>query len=339
MLAAAGLTLLVAHGALAAATDPWITTKAKMSLLTADDVSGSTINVDTINGEVTLHGKVASQAEKAKAETLVKNIKGVTAVRNLLQVVPEARQERVTASDKEIQTNVQTKLDDHAALADVSVQSVNDGVVLLGGEVKTLGAHLRAIQVASRVPGVRRVSSEIKSPDELGDDEIYSDRAPAPADSQKGVTASATDMWTTSAVKMRLVADDRTPGLGINVDTDGDTVTLFGMVPSAAAKAAAEEDALKVSGVKKVQNDLQVVPEAKEASVKAKDADVQAQVESAISKRDDLRDADIDVEVSNGVARLTGTVQSQSQRLTAAVVARTAGGVRAVKDELRIEAN
>ena len=339
MLGAAGLTLFVAHAALAAASDPWITTKAKMTLLTTEDVSGTTINVDTVDGQVTLHGKVATQAEKTKAESLVGNIDGVVKVRNLLQVVPEQRQERVTASDKDIQADVQKALDAHPALDDVSVESVNSGVVLLGGSVKGLGAHLRAIQVASRTPGVRRVASEIKSPDKLGDDEIYSDRAPAPTDSGKGVVGTASDIWTTSAVKMRLVADDRTPGLDVNVDSNGDTVTLFGIVNTPTAKAAAEEDALKVSGVKRVVNDLQVVPASKEKVVKENDEAVEAHVEAAISKRDDLQDADIDVDVSNGVARLTGTVPSQSQRLTAAVVARTASGVRAVRDELRIEAN
>jgi osmotically-inducible protein OsmY len=285
---------------------------------------------------VTLHGKVASQAEKAKAESLVRDIDGVTGVRNLLQIVPESQQTRVTASDKEIKTNVEERLDAHAALQDVSVQSVNDGVVLLGGDVKGLGSHLWAIQVASRVPGVRRVASEIESPDQIGDDEIYSERALAPPAPGKGLAASASDLLTTSAVKMRLLADDRTPGLGINVDTNGDVVTLFGIVNSTGAKAAAQEDALKVTGVERVDNDLQVVPASKEAAVKAKDEDVEAHVEAAISKRDDLRDADIDVEVSNGVARLTGTVPSQTQRLTAAVAARTAAGVRAVRDDLQV---
>jgi hyperosmotically inducible periplasmic protein len=335
---AAGLTLLVAHGARAAASDPWITTKAKITLLTSEGVSGSRINVDTVNGEVTLHGKVASPAEKTKAEALVRQIDGVGGVRNLLQVVPEELQKRVTASDAEIKTHVEQTLARHPALTDVSVQSVNDGVVLLAGEVKTLSAHLEAIKITAQVPGVYRVASEIKSPNGLGDEEIYSERAPKPA-AAKGVTTTARDMWITSAVKMRLLADDRAPGLAVNVDTDGGRVTLFGRVGSEAARMAAAEDAHKASGVTQVINDLQVVPTAKEAQVKARDEDVEQHIKAALSRRDDLRDADIDVDVRDGIARLTGTVPSETQRLTAAVVARTTAGVRAVRDELRIEAN
>ena len=48
--------------------------------------------------------------------------------------------------------------------------------VLLSGDVATMSDHLRAIEDASRVPGVRRVASEIKSPNTLADQEIYSEQ-------------------------------------------------------------------------------------------------------------------------------------------------------------------
>ena len=60
----------------------------------------------------------------------------------------------------------------------IAVQSVNQGVVLLAGTAKTLSAHLRAVEVVARVPGVRRVASEIQSPDTLADAEIW--REPTP---------------------------------------------------------------------------------------------------------------------------------------------------------------
>ena len=47
---------------------------------------------------------------------------------------------------------------------------------------------------------------------------------------------------------------------------------------------------------------------------------------------------DDDVEVSNGVARLTGTVDSQTDRLSALTTARSVPGIRSAIDELRIDA-
>src|SRR6266849_1925539 len=93
-LGAMAAVLLTAHLAYAAAPkDTWITTKAKLALLTADDVSVTAVHVDTIKGHVTLHGKVKSEGEKARAEVAVKKVDGVKSVKNLLQVVPDAFKE------------------------------------------------------------------------------------------------------------------------------------------------------------------------------------------------------------------------------------------------------
>jgi osmotically-inducible protein OsmY len=334
----AGALMLAAAWTAGAATPPdaWITTKAKLALITSDDVSASNVNVDTTNGQVALHGKVASAAEKTEAERLVKNIEGVKGVRNMLQVVSEPRTDSVKVADADLKARVEKALAADARLkdSDIDVASVNDAVVLLKGEAKTIGDHLRAVETAARVPGVRRVASEIQSPDKLGDAEIYRER------DDKGVTAEAkegvSDAYITSATKLKLMADAKVPGLDVNVDTRGSEVTLFGMVPTAESKAKAEEIARGVAGVKSVKNELQVVPEKRHDAVQAADGEIEKRVENAIENNDSLHDADIKVQVSNGVARLTGTVDRPEQRMTAAVVAREAPGVKAVTEELQI---
>jgi osmotically-inducible protein OsmY len=142
-------------------------------------------------------------------------------------------------------------------------------------------------------------------------------------------------IWIASATKMRLLADSQTPALDINVDTSSGVVTLFGMVPSQEAKAAAEADARKVSGVKRVENELQVVASAKQAAGKVRDEELERMVKKAFDTPD-LKD--IGIEVKNGVVRLMGTVPSGGRRLEAAVAARAVPGVRAVEDDVRLEA-
>jgi len=61
-------------------TDSWITTKVKADLLASSNVPGTEIKVETVNGVVSLSGAVATQAEKDKAVTTAKGIKGVTRV-------------------------------------------------------------------------------------------------------------------------------------------------------------------------------------------------------------------------------------------------------------------
>src|SRR5438093_5891235 len=222
----------------------------------------------------------------------------------------------------------------------ISVQSVNAGVVVLAGKASSMEAHLRAIEDARGVPGVRQVSSEVQSPDTRADEEIRRDEDKmARGEGRTGTAKGAiSDSYITSATKLRLFADSKTPALDINVDTHRGVVTLFGMVPSSEAKAAAEADARKVSGVRRVVNRLQVVASAKQPEVKARDEDIEREVKKALDTRSGLSDARIKVDVKNGVARLTGTVRAEHDRVSAAVAARSAPGVRSVQDDLQISA-
>jgi hyperosmotically inducible periplasmic protein len=335
----AGGLVLAPMGAHAAGSDAWITAKTKTALMTTKGVSSTAINVDTVDGVVTLHGKINSAEEKARAEAEARKIDGVREVRNLLQVVPERQQKIVKASDKEIKDRVEKTLKQNPDLKDssIAVQSVNDGVVLLGGKANSVGDHLAAVDAARTVPGVRKVESEVQSPDRLADEEIRREPPSPTAGTRRGVGQTAKDMFITTDVKMRLVADDKTPANDINVDTRNGNVTLFGTVPSQEAKVAAEADARKVSGVTRVMNELEVVPKAKAESVEARDDQLQDQIEKKIKNRDDLKGASIDVDVKNAVARLTGTVENDHQRLAAALAARSVPGVRSVHQELRVE--
>ena len=145
--------------------DAWITTKAKIALLTTDGVSVTGVNVDTVDGNVTLHGKVRFEVEKGKAAAVVQNLDGVKSVRNLLQIVPDAIREGVKVSDASIKTKLESLLEADSSFDGVKVASVNNGVVLLSGSADSLETKLRVIETAWTVPGVKRVSSEIQSAD------------------------------------------------------------------------------------------------------------------------------------------------------------------------------
>lgn len=368
-IAAAAVAAAVAFAAPApaATSDAWITTKVKMALLTTDGVSSTAINVDTIDGRVTLHGTVGSAGEKQKAEQSAQAINGVREVRNLLAVVAPAAQDAAAVADDKIETSVEAALERDPMLddSDIEVASVNGGVVVLSGEAETLSDHLRAIEVARAVPGVRRVASQVQGPDALTDAEIWQDTkdtakqtgsaigdaarktgdAVTTAGKQAADTVttgsaaaagSVSDAWITSAAKMRLIANTTTPGFDINVDTSDGVVTLFGTVPSSEARRAAESEAQAVSGVKRVDNQLTVVAPANQERVAAKDADIEKRVVDRLEAHEDVGD-DVAVEVSNGTVRLTGTVESQGERLQALTIARSTAGVRSVVDGLTVD--
>ena len=61
-------------------SDTWITTKVKSSLLADSDVSGTKIEVDTVDGVVYLTGTVGSQAQADEAKRIAGEIDGVAKV-------------------------------------------------------------------------------------------------------------------------------------------------------------------------------------------------------------------------------------------------------------------
>jgi hyperosmotically inducible periplasmic protein len=142
----------------------WLESKVKYHLMTADNVPAGDVKVDVNNGVVTLHGKVETEAEKTRAEETVRKIDGVRDVKNMLQVVPKSRKEVVKATDKEIKERIESTFKADKRFDDIHVESVDNGVVRLGGKATMSGA-LHAVETVYAIPGVRRVSSTIEVTD------------------------------------------------------------------------------------------------------------------------------------------------------------------------------
>ncbi len=75
--------------------DANVTARIKAKLLADPEVAGLQIDVDTVDGQVTLNGKVASEDQRAEAEKLAARTEGAKSVTNLIKVagapVPPAR--------------------------------------------------------------------------------------------------------------------------------------------------------------------------------------------------------------------------------------------------------
>ncbi len=108
------------------------------------------VTVEVNNGEVTLHGHVATIAAKRHAEHLTRNVKGVVGVRNAL------------TSDTELMAHVMTRLaqDERTALLSIDV-AVDRGIVTLRGEVPSEEHRKAAEAIARAVPGVVTVINEL----------------------------------------------------------------------------------------------------------------------------------------------------------------------------------
>ncbi|MGH7858391.1 MAG: BON domain-containing protein [Candidatus Binatia bacterium] len=316
--------------------DAWLTTRTKVALLTGEGTGVSAVDVDTVDARVSLHGTVRSAEARGKAEAIARSVPGVKDVRNFLQVVPPEEKTAVRVSDSRVRTEVEKKIRGEPRLrgTGIQVQSVNKGLVLLAGTARTEAEHLLAIRRARAVEGVRAVATEARISGRWATLSLLSHHELEHGG--RGVLDVAGDLWMTAETKLALLADPQVTALDVNVDTRDGIVTLFGTVPSDAAKKAAGEDARRSTGVRRVENKLQVVPAPQRRTVARRDGELRDQVRQAISARQELKHSVVRVDVENGVVRLTGTVPTAEHRLTAATVARRVPGVRAVEQELRI---
>jgi hyperosmotically inducible protein len=339
--ALSGLILLVGSSpasAVSTASDAGITVKVKLAIATAEGVRARSVNVDTVERRVTLHGTVDADSEREAAEQAARTVDNVREVRNLLQVVAPRNQAAVAHSDEQLAECVSAALEAEPSLREstIEVQSVNNGVVLLKGNARNLGDHLTAVLLVNEIDGVRRIGSEVRSQDVLVDADLWKERNIAVGGSTPRSTRSAADdLYTTSMVKLRLLADPTTPALDINVDTRRGVVTLFGIVPSESIRSAAVSAAATAAGVTSVKNNLLVVPGPMQAAASASDDVLATAVRENLSMHPEL--PHVNAEVSDCVVRLTGTISSAIERVEAMQVARATKGVCRVEDELTVQ--
>lgn len=138
------------------------------SIRSALDTAGLksvSVSQDRDKGIVTLGGQVASDGDKAQAESLAKSLAGTQVVANQIAVVPvggEAEAKVVNADlDKGIEMNldaalVQNKMHDNVKYA------VKSGVVTLTGDVNSQQQRDDAEQVAKGVPNVQQVVNDLQ---------------------------------------------------------------------------------------------------------------------------------------------------------------------------------
>jgi osmotically-inducible protein OsmY len=191
---------------------------------------------------------------------------------------------------------------------EITVEAIGDSAIMRGSVGSPL-QHAEVLRTARGVPGVKRVEDMLQL-------------------RPLGIDARA-DADTEAAVLAALIADDERTATGIDVDADGDRVTLSGLVNLETDRDRAERVALRVGGVAHVHNELRVL------HVVSAD-DVAERVTNAIGF-DAIVGADrITVNVLDNDVTLTGTVRSPEHRAAALRAAANFPGVLDVHDEITV---
>ncbi len=116
-------------------------------------------------GIVTLGGKVASEADKAQAETIAKSLAGTQVVANQIAVIPVGVEREAKAVNSDLDKGIENNLD--AALIQNKMHrdvkfAVKNAVVTLTGEVSSQNKRDDAERVAATVPNVKQVVNDLQ---------------------------------------------------------------------------------------------------------------------------------------------------------------------------------
>jgi len=127
-----------------------------------NDVS---VKQDRDKGVITLGGKVPSDDDKAKAESIAKSVAGSEVVSNEVAVRPRGDEGTARKVDSDLDSGIDKNLDamlvQHKLKNDVRYD-VNNGVVTLKGTVQSMDRRASVQKLAEQVPNVKQVVNELE---------------------------------------------------------------------------------------------------------------------------------------------------------------------------------
>lgn len=141
--------------------DNTVNASVKAELVGAKGIPSTDINVETYRGVVLLSGFVETQDIKDKAGKLAQGVSGVQKVHNAIAI--HAKTSMGTKLDDTVLTGkVKTALmnDDAVKSGQINVES-RGGVVQLGGFVTGDAMRKRALEVAGKIEGVKKVENAL----------------------------------------------------------------------------------------------------------------------------------------------------------------------------------
>jgi osmotically-inducible protein OsmY len=291
-------------------------------------VDDARINVEVENGRVILRGTVGSAAERLQAysDSWVVGAKAVDIDglkvdqwwdRDGLRRDPKT----VARSDAEIERAVRDALMfDPRVLSFNPTVSVRDGVVTLTGTAENLAAKRAAGQDARNTVGVWRVRNYLK---------VRPGRI-------------LTDENIVRAIRLALGRDPYVDRYQIRVTSYNGYVHLTGTVDSYTERARAEDIASRVNGVVDVRNylvvdyPLRMVPAVPD--ITARDNEIKDDILDEMFWSPFVQADEVVVTVRDGVATLTGFVDTWEERAAATENAYE-GGARKVINELKVRSD
>lgn len=316
--------------------------------LLANDVriNDDAIEVEVIDGNVILSGKVGSAASKAHAEILsrVAGVKNVSAENLEVDISAENQSRKNLAdynrTDEEIESAIKDVFynDPRVQAFNIDIES-HDGRVILSGKVDNLQSKYAAREDASNVIGVYSIKNFISvRPAEIPKNQVLKSRVGA-----------------------ALLEDPYIERFKINVLARNGRVFLSGLVDNYFEKYHAEDVVSAINGVVQVDNNIEVQDQIQTEDVEynyapdwynaypmpytrmpdltevRNDWEIKQEIENELWWSPEVNEYEVNVAVEDGIATLTGTVDTWNEKENATKNA-IQGGAEQVKNNLKVRA-
>ena len=141
--------------------DSTITTRINSAMIKDDLVKAHQIDVDTVDGHVTLTGVVKTRQESRRAVQIASHQTGVKSVRNNLQIGEKTWSE--SFNDKWLVSKIKSKLVAEPEIRSLNIDvDVHKGIVTLTGIVGNRYQKKRAMEIARATEGTQRVVDNLR---------------------------------------------------------------------------------------------------------------------------------------------------------------------------------
>jgi len=276
------------------------------------------IGVNVNNNIVTLTGTVESYQEKELCANVAKSVRGVENLVNNIEI------DFVTnRSDSQIKKEVEEALKWNATVDDGLIDvNVDDGEVELSGVVGSASEKNNAF-FTSWVTGVKLVDTSGLRVEWWAKD----------AELRKNKNVPRTDEEIREAINDAMAYDPRIYSFKVTPEVNDGHVTLRGEVSNLKAKSSAGKLAENTTGVTGVTNRIKV----RWTDILPGDSEIKADIEYGLAQNSITQLWEIDVDVINGIATLTGMVDSYLEKKEAGWIASGVKGVTEVNNLITVQ--
>ena len=257
-----GAALIFGPAALSAADsidDARVTTRVETTLLLNDHLNVFDIRANSVDGRVTLRGRVPDDIQRNLAGDVVASVEGVNSVDNRIGVEPgvafegdvvSERTFRQRVEDRGVSASVRTRLvyNRHFRGLKIGVRTI-DNVVTLSGIVPDESSRVNIARITAETRGVAGVINGLRV---LPKREVSEPR---------DVAQVISDEWVEKRVETSILLHKNLSILHIDVEVNDGICVLSGAVFSEERKVQVGAVAAEVHGVLRLVNDIVVAGE------------------------------------------------------------------------------